>query len=1356
MKLKLDSWLKLGLIATLTLVAVWLTMTVTTLPVTHRVQADSLNIASAALPSGLRVLRADHDGVVLDLTTSAYTVEAKQLSIGRFQQIRVDGADMTMEWGKPQLPRVSAMLGIPPDAKVTVRVLQDDVTLVPGRFKLLPATLPARSDEDLRPGELQYEPDATVYGRNALYPAMVARAGDAAWLRDQRLVQIELFPFQYNPAEGALTWHRHLKIEVRFDGTAAAAPPASDQRSVQDDPFEPILRRMLLNYDAARAWRASPQDYGAIQSPPPSSYPITDTTPRYKIVVDHDGLYRLTYADLQAAGMAVDTIDPRTFHLISQGRDVAIEVAGETDGVFNPGDFILFYGQKLRGDIIASQHISESNFWMTYPNGWHPQFNAMMVERYTDENAYWLSVGGAPGPRIGTVDGTPSGLAPAPDHYTATAHAEQVAYWRSTTFTGEDPFFWDYMTASGVGVTTTRAYTISLSAVVTNAVTAAVRGEVVAWAYNPSAGPDHRTRFSMNAMSTPFEDSVWDSVAPTRHRFSGQVPQTALISGVNQLKFSIIPQPAVPNDGIYFDWFEVSYARRFEAQNDQLLFSGDQIGPRQYGVSNLITNALTILDVSDPFLPRRVLSSGVASSGGLYTSTFEISSTTLVTYYVSGADVIQSAKRIERYVPPDLSGAASGADYLIITHRNFITAVQTLANYRALQGLRVKVIDVDDVYNQFNYGIYHPIAIKDFLAYAYANWQPPAPTYVLLVGDGHWNFKGYTVSTSQGVVGNAPNYMPPNISFVDPWQGEVDSSNLLVTIVGSDPLPDMLIGRLPVNTVTETNVIIAKIINYEQTPTPPDWQRHLLFVADNTPDAAGDFPNASDSVIRDLVPASYLSDRIYLNNYGCPVGSAFCPNVNYAITNTLNTTGALFVNYIGHAALQRWAGEAVLVNADIGSLTNIARLPVILSMTCLDGYWFYPNLQSLAEEILRASSGGAVATFSPTGLGVSSGHDSLERGFFTAVFADGVQELGKAALAAKVALYGTQANYDLLDTFEVLGDPALRLLTYAIDVSPAGDARTGTPATSITYTLHVMNEAFLTDTVMFSATGNAWPVSAPAGALVIPAGQSADAIISVTIPITAALNSTDRVTITIASHGDETRATAVLTTTAGPLYRVALTTTPAARSSDPDTTITYTLQVANTGNIADTYDIARSGTGWPTSVSPTSVSVPLGAMANVVVSITVPSNALAGASDVAHIQATSRSDGVNALIDLTTTADAVYGVSMAPPSAQRLGDVGQTVTYTLRLTNTGNIASTFVITPGNATWPITVAPMTLGPIGSGSGADIAVLVTIPSGGDVTDTVIITSTAQGGSWPTATSRLTTLRTLYKIFLPVVWR
>ncbi len=135
----------------------------------------------------------------------------------------------------------------------------------------------------------------------------------------------------------------------------------------------------------------------------------------------------------------------------------------------------------------------------------------------------------------------------------------------------------------------------------------------------------------------------------------------------------------------------------------------------------------------------------------------------------------QSVVRIEQDTPSDLQSAANGADYVVVTHPDFAEAVAPLAAHRAGQGLRVIQVDVQDVYDEFGYGMAGAQAIRAFLKYAYSTWQAPAPSYALLVGDGHYDPKNHG---KHGM----PSYLPPYLAPVDPGSSrplQITSTSLL-------------------------------------------------------------------------------------------------------------------------------------------------------------------------------------------------------------------------------------------------------------------------------------------------------------------------------------------------------------------------------------------------------------------------------------------------------------------------------------------------------------------------------------------------------------------------------------------------
>ena len=804
-----------------------------------------------------------------------------------------------------------------------------------------------------------------------------------------------------------------------------------------------LLARGLLNYEDARSWRAapgSPSLVANIQSPLGAQTSFLGD--RYRVVIDQDGVYHLSYADLQAAGMDVENIDPGTFRLVNHGQDVGIYVSGEGDGNFNPGDFISFYGERFRGDIMASRHEDTMTDPNNIPgaqqyadNNWFWQCRSSCelsdyFESYTDENVYWLLVGGSPGPRMVVVDGSPTGTYTVPDAYFTTEHAEENIRWWSYEWYDDDIWFWDRLDATGI----TKTFTTTLTAVASGLYSTTVTAELSSFKENAAASPDHHSQFTLNTVVV--DDTLWDG--KIRHSFTNSVPQSALVEGVNQLHLILLPDGTLSNPLMYFDYFEITYAREFLAEDDQIVFGYQQQENLQFEIGNFHTSSVDlyeIYDISDPFSQRRITSPSL-TGGSPYTITFEIANGSDSRYVVVNQPAVKTPKSISHYTPPDFANMLE-ADYVLITHANFESALQTLADYRAGQGYSVAVIDVDDLYNEFNDGIYHPIAIKNFLAYTFANWSNP-PEHVLLVGSGHWNFKGYGISGTHGYADPPPVYMPPNLAYVDPWQGNVDATNLLATVVGDDTMPDVMIGRLPVDSVADVNAIIGKILDYESAPDA-DWQRNITFVADNVPDpnGAGDFVNLAEEIIEIYLDPNpiykplriYQDDGIYgFDDYDCVLnGSPECDDVTNSILDTISITGTLILNYIGHASLDNWSHEQILVTDDLPGLNNPDQLPIVLSMTCLDGYWVYPNAPYMAHDFLNSAGKGAVATWSPTGLGVATGHDVLQRGFYASLFQLGDWQLGAATLEGKLQLFSAGYSQDLMHTFTLFGDPGLQI-----------------------------------------------------------------------------------------------------------------------------------------------------------------------------------------------------------------------------------------------------------------------------------------------------------------------------------------
>jgi hypothetical protein len=928
---------------------------------------------ATAADGGPLLLSSGADEIVFVVPVPWQQLEVVPVHAGgtEYARLSLPGWDWTAEPGAPRLPSRFVSLGIPFGVEVTVEVETGQ-----GRSVALPAPVapvPTKRAEwrgdgidAAEPGfpslVEDWLPSPAWYQAPGQYPGAAARVVADGVVRGQRVLGVAVYPVQYDPGRQAATVYLELVVHVRLGSalSAQAADPGADGSSA----FEALFADNLLNYHSARQWRRAPAaDRG------PEAAPWTPPNPGYRVLVKEEGIYRLTYTDLGNAGLPVDDLDPRTFRLYNLGAEVAIWVEGEADGSFDDQDSVLLYGKAL-------------------------------ADKYTWYNIYWLAYGGAPGKRMAARDGTPGAAAVAP-WFADTLHMENNLFYLRNVPGAEalERFLWRVLSPSAPSW----SYSVTLPAPHLGGYSPALQASLFGLAFLPG-DPPPRVQIKVNNVLV--DDHTW--TAGTVYLSNVSLPENLLVAGTNTLTLV----NANAKGGIYVDWAELAFENTFTAADNLLKFGYDTLGLWQYQIGGFTLSDVAVYDIADPAAVKRITGASVVPSGPGYQVSFEDEVMAATSYWVTSSSRYRQPYGIALDVPSDLGSAANAADYIAIAPADFAAQAAALVAYRASKGMRSVWVDVQDVYDQFGYGITGPGAIHDFLDYAYHHWQAPAPAYALLLGDGHYDPKNY-----QGY-GRA-SYVPPYLAPVDPWIVETAADNRFVTVDGDDVFPDLIIGRLPANSAAEAQVMVDKAMNYELAPAG-DWKTRVAFVADNA-DSAGDFAAISDALIACCLGAGYTAHRVYYL-----VTHPTLAEARAAIIGGIND-GRYIVNYDGHGNANLWADPTLFSAGDIASLANGGMLPIMLPMTCLEGYFIYPpaDSQSLGESIVRASGKGAVASWSPTGLGVSTGHDHLDRGFFDAVFKYSHPTLGGATLDGKFRLWQTNQNLDLIDTYVLFGDPAL-------------------------------------------------------------------------------------------------------------------------------------------------------------------------------------------------------------------------------------------------------------------------------------------------------------------------------------------
>jgi uncharacterized repeat protein (TIGR01451 family) len=1003
--------------------------------------------AAQPLPGGagaeeptVRVLRSDLQGVVLDIVAPLPQFQPFS-GDPAYSQVEMEGYGRILTAGAPQLPAKGIMVGIPPQAEVSVRVLEASDEWLPGSHRIVP--VPTSSVDtsvllgvdspvaggDLSQARWEVVEDPSIYGVDALYPAAPAVLAQVGDIRHQRLARLEVYPVQVNPQSGQIVYHRRMVVQLRFEYPAGELK--LKMGSIEEpEGFEEMLARTVVNYDSARLWRdlpaAEPQAFS-------EGFAAGSLDPGYRIRIQETGLYELSYAALQAKGLPPD-VDSTTLQMFSHDQEIAIHVE-DADGTFGEGDAILFWGEAV-----------------AYP-----------YKKYNTQNVYWLTYGHAAGRRMARKDGTPNG-GTVPASFLETRHDEvNKNYWAIMPGSDDDldRWFWD-----GKNAPAELSYSPVLKDVATGLLTATIQTSF--WGGNswPLTNPDHHVQVFVNGDQVG--EFTWDGITEKVAAFA--FDQTKLVSGSNTVRFNMPGDTGAIAEKDYLDWYEIEYQRAYRADGDCLIYNlAGSPGSYEIHVDGFSGSAVETFDVTEPLSVTRVISTVVESGGPPYLLKFGETlaglkagdAATGPRRYWSGLPAERLApEAIELDTPSDLHSTANGADYVMIAHRDFLAGAQPLADfYESTASWRVQVVDVQDIYDEFSGGLLYPGAIRSFLTYAFAQWAPPAPSYVLLVGDGHLDY-----NRNYGALTDLQQYIPPYLAPVDPGGSlETATDNRYACLggeVGSQACwPDMYIGRFPVNSVAELETMVNRSKDYQQSPAPGDWSKKMMFVADD-PEVGNDFRFFSDEVADYYVPAPYTVDKVY---YGLALYTT-ATATKQAIIGGIND-GRLLVSYVGHAADYWWAAEQLFHRNDIASLANGEQWPIMLPMTCKEGrfQWPFSSLTGLSEALVRASGKGAVASWGPTGEGLAAGHDYLQKGFFEALFYDGARRLGETAMAGKrYLLENSGGSYlDLIETYGVLGDPALRInrLDYAdVQVQKAVEAPAEIgPGDVITFTLTFTN-----------------------------------------------------------------------------------------------------------------------------------------------------------------------------------------------------------------------------------------------------------------------------------------------------------
>jgi hypothetical protein len=929
---------------------------------------------SAAQNRTFEIISQNNDELVVKYFPQSYNLIPVEIDGATYFTAIGKTSGLTNEIGKPALPVEAALIALPPNKKLTAEVIESKYELLENQ-NIAPVPF-EEYDEDGNTKEI-YQLDIKFYNLETnYYPHTIIKIDQPIRIRDQATAKILVFPMQYQPANKTLKQFTHLIIRLKFVDEQIKKDLISV--SSADKYYDPMYKSLILNYSQSKNWRVREKQISELKKTDPTTDWWEAGRQYYRIPITQDGMYRLTYTQLSNAGIDLQTLPISTIAMYYRGKSIPI-IVDIADANFQNW-YIDFYGTRKYGD-------------------------SAFYDIYNDTSYYWLTWNDTRPQRFSVqpTDGTSPVYTS--NAYSAFRHFERDSNYyygyndneiRTVTNVSGEGWYWLDFVSTVTKTVTFYIDTLNPGRFDSAYFKSRFHGMT---AYDDTNRSRHKVKVTLNGKV--LGEVLW--IQNQELIFNAGFLDTLLKKGTNTLQ---ITGTMVKLSKFYLDWFELSYKCPISAENNYLDFnatSQSTADPTLYQVAKLNTDSIDVFDLTNDRIIKNI-----SKQGNLWT--FKDTSLSAKRYVAMNKNIRFTPSALLPHTFPNIRSNLSGSDYIVITHSLFKSSAITLANSRSASGLRTNVIDVQDIYNEFNYGHKEPSTIKQFLKYTYYNWPQPAPSYVVMFGDACLDFKKKMPSTTK------VDYLPGfGIPMSDNQLVCFDSVNYFI--------PSMNIGRIPVENSTQASRVVTKILNYDNPPYD-DWNKKTLLIAGGTNDSERwQFNALSDLLINESITPPPLGGQAY-KVY--KTSSAIIDGDSKQYMQGLVNEGLSFINFIGHSGGRIW-------NVDIGSPNDLqntsGKLPFVSSVSCNVGAFYSTYANVLSEDFLMADNRGGIGAWASSNVGSAQTGYYLAKKFLAEAVQESLRTFGELTTASRIYFWAingyviTPTTIHTLNLYPLIGDP---------------------------------------------------------------------------------------------------------------------------------------------------------------------------------------------------------------------------------------------------------------------------------------------------------------------------------------------
>ncbi len=897
--------------------------------------------------------------------------------------------------GKFKLPSKTFLIAIPPYSKPDVKIANLSEEIIKGVIPSLQPRVKLINDSTLIYEEIDFS-EARIEKKNNPILEIIGYV----WYRDNYCVQIKINTHSFDINSNQITIIKNARLSIEFGNNYSFS---FDETNLFSGKNQNDFGQLILNTAIADQFKGK------------QHLVLEDTTGNWinygseylKIGTAKDALFRITKSDLEAKGINTTSINPKTFRLIESGIEIPITVFGQEDNVFDNADYIQFYG-TLNYPKISHRVINN-------PDEPYNEY----LNRYSDTTFYFLTWELQDGQRIPVQNIFNSGLTDTLTYYNYLEHTESNRIFQNCStdeVENQTPGWlknksWYFLQTVWLYSNNTRNYNFNVADVVPNK---------LAKFYYKAVSFGSSITINAHQLNLKVNNTLIDSQSINRN--DQVLLHGTLNTNLFQTNPNILSVKNYPNSGtenaVVPDWYDIEYPRQLKLNSDFLLFNvSDDVstGLKVVKIDNATSSAYEIYKVK-PFL-KKIDNYQIVLNKILFTDTIRAGDQYIVVAPSKiGKPVFYYKKQFV-----NLRSITTQANYIAITHPKFLQSANNYVNeISSMFGVSKDLISVEDIFDEFGFGYPTPESIRLFNAVTYQNRQEPKPQYLTLIGDANYDYKLYRFK-SDGVKGGG-NYVPGYGNPIsDNWLVVWDEAGL--------PIPQMKVGRIPVNTNDELDYYLSKVQN-NFNERFNEWNKRYLFFSGgraNEPGEIDQLKSVNDQVINNFIKPEPLSGS-YTHFYKTsdPI-SDFGPFTPEQFNDAVNK-GGVFISYLGHSGTATWDNS---ISEPIQLKNTVNRNPLLTDFGCSTNKFAEPDIVCFGERFLLKADGQAIGYIGNSSLGFTSTSLNLPVYFYEDILNSSIKEVGNAHLASKIRMFqnlGTSSVFKLFAlTNTLIGDPAVRI-----------------------------------------------------------------------------------------------------------------------------------------------------------------------------------------------------------------------------------------------------------------------------------------------------------------------------------------